>query len=56
MEQGNYADKSADLRSVLLTELKDKQASTKESSHEWFELQAKIDNIIASRYLEYLNR
>jgi len=56
MEQSNYADKSADFRSVLLTKLKDKQAQTKESSYEWTALQEKIDSIIAVRYLEYLNR
>ena len=56
MEQSYTPNQSTDVRSVLLNELKTLQSNTKESSQEWFDLQSKIDNIIAIRYLEYQNR
>lgn len=47
---------STDDSYVLLTKLKDEQNNYHEGSFEWADIQSKINQIVAERYLEYVNR
>jgi hypothetical protein len=48
--------KSEDRLILLVKELKMRQKDYKEDSREWTQLQSKIDQFVAERYLMYLNR
>lgn len=48
--------KSEDRLILLVKELKMRQKDFKEDSREWTQLQSKIDQFVAERYLMYLNR
>lgn len=56
MEQSNNVDQSTDFRSILLENLKQEQSRFHEGSFEWADIQAKINQIVAQNYLEYVNR
>jgi hypothetical protein len=47
---------SANDRTVLLETLKKQQSEYHEGSFEWANIQAKIDQIIAENFLQYVNR
>ena len=56
MDRSNRSMQSTDNKQFLLTELSTKQKQCREGSFEWADIQAKIDQIVAERYLEYVNR
>lgn len=56
MEGSDRTMQSTDNKQFLLTELKTKQKRVKEGSAEFYNIQKLIDQIVAERYLEYVNR
>ncbi len=56
MGTGNGSKQFADDQSVLLKSLREQQTCVKEGSLAWHELENKINQIIAQRYLQMLNR
>ena len=53
MGKGTRVEQSTDDRLLLLRE---EQTKFHEGSFEWADIQAKIDQIVSERYLEYVNR
>lgn len=56
MDGSNRSVQSTDHKQFLLTELSTKQKNFREGSSEWYHIQSLIDQIVAQRYLEYVNR
>jgi len=56
VEQSPRKMQPDNVRSILLTELKEEQSKLTENSPKWTSLEKKIQNIIAQNYLEYMNR
>lgn len=56
MDESNRSLRSTDDKQLLLKEYKVRQRLFKEGSGEWMHFQRKIDQIVAERYLEYVNR
>ena len=56
MEQGIRTMQLSDGKPMVLTELKKQQENYSEGSFEWADIQAKINQIIAQNFLEYVNR
>mgnify|MGYP001045137285 CR=1 FL=1 len=53
MEQSSRTLQSTDDRLLLLVE---QQKTTKEGSASWYECQAEINQLIAEKFLQYVNR
>jgi|SaaInl5LU_22_DNA_1037371.scaffolds.fasta_scaffold146752_2 hypothetical protein len=56
MEYSNRDLQSSDGRKLLLDHLRNLQANNKEGSSSWINVQQQIDQIVAERFLDYLNR
>lgn len=56
MGKGAGTMQPTDDRSILLKNLRNEQTKYHEGSFEWADIQAKIDQIIASNFLQYVNR
>jgi hypothetical protein len=56
MDGSDRTMQSTDHKQFLLTQLSTEQKKYHEGSFEWADIQAKIDQIVAERYLEYVNR
>ncbi len=56
MEYSNRNLQSTDGRELLLDHLRKLQANNKEGSRSWINIQQQIDQIVAERFLGYLNR
>lgn len=56
MDQGSRIMQSTDSKSMVLKELRNDQSKYKEDSYQWKAVQLKIDQVVAERYLEFLNR
>lgn len=56
MESSNRIEQPTDDKSVLLMSLKEQQNQVREGSLYWHELQSQINQIIAERFLQTLNR
>jgi hypothetical protein len=56
VEQSNRAEQSANDSYIFLNYLKEKQKVFSEGTTIWADYQSKIDQVVAERYLEYVNR
>lgn len=56
MGTGDRIKQPADDKSVLLKSLRQQQSQIKEGSLDWHELQAKINQVIADKFLQSLYR
>ena len=56
MDVSNRSNEQTDNTELLLNEYKIRQRLFKEGSGEWHHFQRKIDQIVAKRYLHYVNR
>lgn len=56
MEKRHEFKQCSDDKSVLLNLLKKQQENYYEGSFEWADLDAKINQIYAEKYLQYVNR
>jgi len=56
MGKSSTVEQSTDDQSILLMLLQKAQKEVSEKSIKWFDLQRRIDHIVAQRYLQYLNR
>lgn len=56
MGTSHRVEQTADDKSVLLMSLRQQQSAVKEGSLAWHEIQHQINEVIAQRYLESLNR
>lgn len=56
MGSSTRAMQPTDDSQLLLENLKAEQTNYHEGSFEWADLQAKINQIVAERYLKYVNR
>lgn len=56
MAESNGTKQPTNDKSILLDRLRIDQANYPEGSKNWIHLQHKIDQIIADRFLDYVNR
>ena len=56
MGKSSTVEQSTDDQSILLKLLRQEQDAVSDKSIKWFDIQRRIDHIVAQRYLQYLNK